>query len=344
MSYELRPTISSEKELNSIITLAKREMSTGANMMKRSFVKLGYYLKQLRDGNVPGLEDVDYKQYAAEHFGMEKSMVSRCIQINDKYSVGGDSMRLASRYEEFSKSQLIEMINVDEENMDNYTPDMTIAQMRQQKKVDEGKQLEVQEEIQQPQEEVYTFEETEESLPMPVLQNDTVLYDDAHETDSGDVDAEIVLTDNVEVPLVQSDIVDEESYVPDAISQPEAIEAAETEVEQSKKKPYILTKPCFTSEEEIEKFIDNYRYHFRLWCNAASVGEQYHALELEGRYVKIYIRSVYRLNGYTKTYGYEPVEYFIVPDGEPVHNTKNLTTRLKLCEYLSNYLISDIEE
>lgn len=342
MSYELRPTISSEKELNSIITLAKREMSTGANMMKRSFVKLGYYLKQLRDGCIQGLEEVDYKQYAAEHFGMEKSMVARCIQINDKYSVGGDSMRLASRYEEFSKSQLIEMINVDEENMDNYTPDMTIAQMRQQKKVDEGRQMEVQEEIQQPQEEIYTFEETEESVPMSGLQNDTALYDDVYEQDSSDAGAEIVLTDDVEVPLVQSDIV-EENDISDAISQPEAMEPA-TEVGQSEKNPYILTKPCFTSEEEIESFIDNYRYNFRLWCDATSVGERYYALELEGRNVKIYIRSVYRLNGYTKTYGYEPVEYFIVPDGEPVHNTKNLTNRLKLCEYLRDYLIPDIEE
>lgn len=332
MSYELRPTISSEKELNSIITLAKREMSTGASMIKRSFVKLGYYLKQLRDGNVPGLEDVDYKQYAAEHFGMEKSMVSRCIQINDKYSIGGDSMKLAPQYEEFSKSQLIEMINVDEENMDNYTPDMTIAQMREQKKIDDGKQLEVQEEL-------YTFEETEETVQFSASQNDMVLTGDVYEQDSSDADVEIVLTDNVEVPLVQSDIVDEESYVLDAISQQGA---AEPEEEQPDVKQYILMEPCFSSEDEIESFIENYEDNFEIICFIPQVGERYHKLVTQD--ASVFIRSVYRMNGYTKEYNYEPVEYFIVPFGEPVHNTKNLTTSLKLCEYLRSYLVSDIEE
>ena len=56
---------------------------------------------------------------------------------NDRFSKGGNSPELDERYIGYSKSQLQEMLSLDDEQMGQVTPDMTVGEIRQIRKAEE---------------------------------------------------------------------------------------------------------------------------------------------------------------------------------------------------------------
>lgn len=108
-----------------------------ANMKSavRSVIAIGYYLKCIRDGKMyieAGYESV--YDYAKAKYGFSKSNAHRYMERNDKFSVEGNSPILAEEYREFSKSQLQEMLSLDEELLSKVTPDMTVKEIREMKR------------------------------------------------------------------------------------------------------------------------------------------------------------------------------------------------------------------
>lgn len=137
----------------------------------RSVIAVGHYLKVIRDKELyreAGYENV--WDYAADTFGFSKSTASRYMARNDKFSVGGNSPVLAEEFREYSKAQLQEMLSLDEAQLENVTPDMTVKQIRELKKPKElpcfeiDGQMEIQDILKADQEGQKKDPETEEKL------------------------------------------------------------------------------------------------------------------------------------------------------------------------------------
>lgn len=115
------------------ITLDEAERFIESNLQAaaRNVIAIGYYLKNIRDNELfreAGCESI--WDYAQERFGFSKGTASRYMKRNDKFSRGGNSPILAEAYRDFSKSQLQEMLSLDDSQLEQVTPDMTVRQIR----------------------------------------------------------------------------------------------------------------------------------------------------------------------------------------------------------------------
>lgn len=116
------------------ITLEEAERYIMADMKSaaKSVIAIGYYLKCIRDGKL--YLDAGYESiwdYAQDKYGFSKSTASRYMARNDKFSVDGNSPILAEEYREYSKAQLQEMLTLNDDQLDQVTPDMTIKEIRE---------------------------------------------------------------------------------------------------------------------------------------------------------------------------------------------------------------------
>lgn len=99
--------------------------------IKRSFVATGYYLRYIRDhelyreGGYGNLWD-----YAQDRFGITRTTAARWMEINSRFSEDGNSPVLADEYGKCGKSQLQEMLYLEDEQLENITPDMTVKEIR----------------------------------------------------------------------------------------------------------------------------------------------------------------------------------------------------------------------
>ena len=99
--------------------------------IQKSFVKIGWYLKHIRDNQLY-VEDgyANIYECAADQFGYSQSSVSRFINICEKFSKNQNSPELDTRYAGFDKSQMIEMLPLNSDELAKVTPDMTVSQIR----------------------------------------------------------------------------------------------------------------------------------------------------------------------------------------------------------------------
>ena len=105
-------------------------INTELNKAAISFVRVGYLLKKARDEDI--LKDSGYPDiytYANMKFGLDKSQVSRFININDRYSIGGYSEHLKEEYEGFGYSKLALMLTLPEEINEELSPEYTKSEI-----------------------------------------------------------------------------------------------------------------------------------------------------------------------------------------------------------------------
>lgn len=115
------------------IGLEDAETFIAANLKSaaRSVIAIGYYLKYIRDQELyreAGYENI--WDYARNRYGFSVSTASRYMARNDKFSVGGNSPTLDEKYRDYSKSQLQEMLSLNEEQLEQVRPDMTVQEIR----------------------------------------------------------------------------------------------------------------------------------------------------------------------------------------------------------------------
>ena len=114
---------------------AKNILREKLDNMKMSFIAAGYYMKYIRDHEQfreDGYESI--WEFAEDNYGIKKSTASRWMSMNDKFSQGGNSPILAEEYRGFEKSQLQEMLYLDDKQMEMVTPDMTVKEIREVRK------------------------------------------------------------------------------------------------------------------------------------------------------------------------------------------------------------------
>lgn len=121
--------------LESIKNIIKDNINTAS----RSFVAIGYYLKNVRDRELY-LED-GYQsiwEFAQGEFGIGKSSSSRFMAINDRFSKDGNSPILLEQYKDFSSSKLSEMLTMTDEQLEHISITTTRAEIREIKQADKG--------------------------------------------------------------------------------------------------------------------------------------------------------------------------------------------------------------
>lgn len=99
--------------------------------MSRDFISVGYYLKYIRDKKL--YKEDGYAsvwEFAESNYGIKMSTASRWMAMNDKFSQGGNIPLLDDRYRDFGKSQLQEMLYLNDEQMEQAKPDMPAKEIR----------------------------------------------------------------------------------------------------------------------------------------------------------------------------------------------------------------------
>ena len=114
---------------------AKNILREKLDYMKKNFIAAGYYMKYIRDHELfreDGYESI--WEFAEDNYGIKKSTASRWMSMNDKFSQGGNSPVLAEEFRDFEKSQLQEMLYLDDKQIEKVTPDMTVKEIREVRK------------------------------------------------------------------------------------------------------------------------------------------------------------------------------------------------------------------
>lgn len=121
--------ISSLKEMKVIIRSELESLVDG-------FVALGYYLKKTRDTEMykeDGYENIF--DFAKKEFNLGRSSVYTYMAINDNYSIDGNSPELDEEFRGYGSSKLAEMLTMTDEQIKDITPDATIKDIREYKKI-----------------------------------------------------------------------------------------------------------------------------------------------------------------------------------------------------------------
>ena len=109
----------------------KQELRTELEKTSEGFVRIGYLLKVARDTDIlVGSGYKDYLDFANGEFGLDKSMVSRFIRINDRFSEEGNSDRLLEQYKGFGYAKLAIMLRIPEVITEELTPEYTKSEIQ----------------------------------------------------------------------------------------------------------------------------------------------------------------------------------------------------------------------
>lgn len=101
----------------------KTELDTELSKTAEGFVRIGYLLKVARDTDV--LVQSPYQtvtEFARAEYGIDKTMVSRFISINDRFSEGGYSDRLLEQYKGYGYAKLTLMLSLPDEINQELSP------------------------------------------------------------------------------------------------------------------------------------------------------------------------------------------------------------------------------
>lgn len=103
--------------------------------MKQSFIAVGYFLKHIRDNEMYKADGyASIWEFAQDNYGIGMSAASRWMKMNDKFSQNGNSPVLDEQYRGFEKSQLQEMLYLDDKQLKEVKPDMTVKEIREVRK------------------------------------------------------------------------------------------------------------------------------------------------------------------------------------------------------------------
>lgn len=95
------------------------------------FVRIGYLLKLARDTDIlAGSGYANVNEFAKAEYGMDKSMVSRFININTKFAENGCSEYLKEQYRGFGYAKLAIMLQLPDVINETLTPDFSKSEIQ----------------------------------------------------------------------------------------------------------------------------------------------------------------------------------------------------------------------
>ncbi len=109
----------------------KEELAGELQKTTESFVRIGYLLKIARDTNVlAGSGYTSVNEFARAEYNIDKTLVSRFISINDRFSEGGNSDRLQEQYRGFGYAKLAIMLQLPDAVNEEITPAFSKADVQ----------------------------------------------------------------------------------------------------------------------------------------------------------------------------------------------------------------------
>lgn len=102
------------------------------NGLKKDFVKIGYLLRKIDDNEL--YKQDGYKsiaEFAKAECGLSPSDTTRFIQINKKYSIGGNSEELRPEFLEYGQSKLAAMLALPDADLNMITPQTSREDIRE---------------------------------------------------------------------------------------------------------------------------------------------------------------------------------------------------------------------
>lgn len=124
-----------------------RYIASDMNNINRFYFRLGFHLHECQVNKY--YEDfgyTDFSEFVAANFGLDKSALSRCINVFMEFNAANDvsycngvetrgcAMNISDSYKEYSYSQLCEMVSMDKEKRKLVGSNMTIREIRELKK------------------------------------------------------------------------------------------------------------------------------------------------------------------------------------------------------------------
>lgn len=110
----------------------KAELDTELSKTAEGFVRIGYLLRLAEDTDI--LKESGYSsvlEFAQAEYNIDKTQVSRFININKKFSEGGYSDRLREEYRGFGYSKLTIMMQLPDAVNEELTPDYSKSEIQQ---------------------------------------------------------------------------------------------------------------------------------------------------------------------------------------------------------------------
>lgn len=117
-----------KQKLKENISSAKNKL----NGLKKDFVRIGYLLRKIDDNEL--YKQDGYKsiaEFAKAECGLSPSDTTRFIQINKKYSIGGNSEELRSEFLEYGQSKLAAMLALPDADLNMITPQTSREDIRE---------------------------------------------------------------------------------------------------------------------------------------------------------------------------------------------------------------------
>lgn len=113
----------------------KEELDKQMLESAEGFVRIGYLLKQARDTDIlSGSGYANVNEFARAEYNIDKTLVSRFININDRFSEGGNSQYLKTEYRGFGYSKLAVMLQLPDEINEELSPDYSRSEIEDIKK------------------------------------------------------------------------------------------------------------------------------------------------------------------------------------------------------------------
>lgn len=123
-----------EEVVNSNLQIVDKKFGEIATL----FVENGYCLRrQLDEKMYEAAGYQTFEDYIKDVYGRSRSWAKRMMQINEKFSIGGNHPRIDEKYIGYSVSQLQEMLYLTDEQMEDVSPDMTVKEIREVRKPEE---------------------------------------------------------------------------------------------------------------------------------------------------------------------------------------------------------------
>lgn len=117
-----------KQKLKQNISSAKDKL----NGLKKDFVRIGYLLRKIDDNEL--YRQDGYKsiaEFAKAECGLSPSDTTRFIQINKKYSIGGNSEELRPEFLEYGQSKLAAMLALPDTDLNMITPQTSREDIRE---------------------------------------------------------------------------------------------------------------------------------------------------------------------------------------------------------------------
>lgn len=117
-----------KQKLKENISSAKNKL----NGLKKDFVRIGYILRKIDDNEL--YKQDGYKsiaEFAKAECGLSPSDTTRFIQINKKYSIGGNSEELRPEFLEYGQSKLAAMLALPDADLNMITPQTSREDIRE---------------------------------------------------------------------------------------------------------------------------------------------------------------------------------------------------------------------